>query len=173
MLAHDLRAVLGRGRIALESGNAEAIPWARDAFVEALEIVENAMELADERPLRREPIAVWDLLHALASQWGVSVDASGDPVVNADATALERLLRNVVVNAAQHGSKRIRATEDGSTWSVVDPQESRSDAPRRGHGWGTRVMEQVAARHGWELTVLPTGVKVRSSLSALSPQGQD
>lgn len=116
------------------------------------------------------PVALDDLA---ADCWradvtgGASLAVETGAVVLADEARLRRLLENLFRNAVEHGGRDVTVTVDANEdgFSVEDdgrgiPAGDREKVLRTGYssrddgtGFGLRIADQIAADHGWSLTV--------------------
>jgi len=175
VVSHDLRNPLNVAMLHLDSATEEcdsdhlgAVAGAHDR-IEAL--------ISDLLTLAREGSAVtdteWVALADLAGICWESVDTRGaelvvetDQTVRADRNRLRQLLENLFRNAVEHGGD-VTVTVGGvdGGFSVADagpgiPEEDRDrvfesgySTRREGTGLGLSIVAEVAAAHGWRVSV--------------------
>lgn len=177
-LGHDLKAPLATARAQIV---AATDPEARERIEVSLDRVENTLRSitdftrATMRDGAVEQVDLVSLLEALieeAQDRGhfVTAELNGDLVVPARYHAIERALRNLVENAAIHGSSAhiaISATDGFATIiiddtgdgideamldTVFEPFSRLSDDPR-GSGLGLAIARTIILDHGGELTL--------------------
>jgi len=147
-----------RGHERMRTLIAELLTWARE----------------DRVPLQREPV---DLATAAERSWrtvetgNARLVVDADRIVSADRNRLEQLLGNLLRNAVEHGTD---ADGGGVTVTVGDCEDGfyvADDGPgipagkrerifetgystlEGGTGFGLDIVERIAERHGWTVTV--------------------
>ena len=144
--------------------------------------INDLLELARSRPLRRHRVAVETLLaQAIAAAHlpaAVEVEAEGAEgvVVDADADQLPRVLSNLLVNAGQamngKGRVRVEVRRDGARVVIrvadegpgVPPElrgrifEALFTTKAKGTGLGLALCRRIVDAHGGSLTLEPSGV---------------
>jgi signal transduction histidine kinase len=141
-----------------------------DAALAALAELDRAVN--GMRPaLRPRPVAVDALIRSVAERWREAAAAGGRSLsvrsevgaaaVLADRARVERAIDNLLVNALEHGTGRVRlkaslapgaarisVADDGpgSHRSQARPRPAGRSDPRRGHG--LRIVAEVAREHG-------------------------
>ncbi len=143
----------------------------------------------------RGPVAVADLLAREAAAWAEIAFAHGcdvrlstplpAAVVRADAGRLSQAAGNLIANALEHGARVvwlgarvdrgtvcIEVADDGPGLpAAVGVLASRPRAGRGAHGRGLAIAADVAARHGGDLTSVPSadGARLVLELPAVVP----
>lgn len=191
-LSHDLRNPLMVAEeyadLALETGNEEYLGRALDAIGRASTLVEGLSALAETGQgltvLVDVPIApvardAWDTLESGSAT--VSIEA--DRAVRGDPRLLGRLFEAVFDNAVEHGGPdaAVRVGATGSGFYVEDDgpgiEAGRCEALRSGSnatdgpaGVGFAVVRDVAAAHGWGLSLMEApGGGLRIEFAVRSP----
>jgi signal transduction histidine kinase len=194
--SHELRTPLAllKTEIELALEQPQSAPALLAALRSAAEETDRLSQLADdllllaradsgEIQLRRSPVEVAELLHAIATRFKrratdagrpIEVIAPPDLMALADRRRLEQALTNLVENALRYGEGTIRlqAIQDDRSLAlhVVDqgrgfPQEfteraferfSRADASRVGAGLGLAIVAAIAHAHGGTATASNT-----------------
>ena len=174
LLAHDLRAHLALARDWLETDAPDARERSRAALDLALDMVEQALLVADGGRLEARPCDFWEALERVGAIHGVEVAHPEGPFqVAADPLALYRILQNLATNAREHGSGRLvgAMARDGS-WSVIDPRPGLAKEGPVGRGFGRLVVAQLAKAQGWFLDQGAAGIQVRSAHLDVRPKRQ-
>ncbi|WP_277554779.1 PAS domain S-box protein [Halobaculum limi] len=176
VVSHDLRNPLSvaKGHLSLldvdpDNDHYQAVQRAHERM-EAL--IEDLLALAREDRDEAEVESV-DLAATARDCWqsvetnGATLDIDTRGVVHADPRQLDRLVENLFRNAVVHGGDAVTVTvgdlpdgfyveDDGvgidpdRRESVFEPGYSTSDG---GTGFGLRIVERVADRHGWTVDV--------------------
>jgi len=188
-ISHDLRTPLTRLGLAVEllgeESNPALIASIRRNLSKMNMLIEHFLQLSEgiEEQLLVQ-VDLWKVIESLASE----VEREGselhlcrkDPpcVYYCDSVALERVLSNLLKNAAQYGgggpidinlncNEKEVAIEICDRGSGVPPEEveavfrpfHRLDAARNrragGSGLGLAIANQLAVKHGWEITLKP------------------
>ena len=204
-ISHDLRTPLTRLGLAVEmldeTSNPELIERIRHNLESMNNLIRQFLQFSQgvdgECPVQLD---LWQMIESLAAD--LKLEGSklnlhrNDPpcVYFADAVALERVLANLLKNAAQHGNGNpidvdLHCTDDEVDIEISDrgpgipPDElqavfrpfhrvggARSQSPG-GSGLGLAIANQLALKHGWKIELLPRdggGTVARLSL----PPGQ-
>ncbi len=189
--SHELKSPVANIRALVETGSFDDPRWAsmRNELVGETDrlaaLVENLLFLATHHDEDRSPhvsqVALDELLFAEAELVGATtslrVDLSAvEPVtIRGAASDLERLIRNLVDNAARHAEERIefslRSDADTATLTISDDGPGIDDADREriferftrldeararddgGTGLGLSIVAQIAAAHGGDVVV--------------------
>ena len=187
-LSHDLRTPLTRLGLAVEmlseDSEPELIAGIRRDLAAMKSLIEQFLQfsrdLGDERPVELDLGQVLEALVADLRRAGTEVHLTGcDPCPYvADPAALERLLVNLLENAAHYGSGTVvnvdlRCDEQGVSIEICDrgpgiPPDQveavfrpfhRLEAARShrtgGSGLGLAIARQLANKHGWTIELLP------------------
>ncbi|MFB6077909.1 MAG: sensor histidine kinase [Halarchaeum sp.] len=182
IVSHDLRTPLNvvEGRVALareevESDHLDQIDTALDRMNR---ILEDVLWLAREGrdigsmedvALRAVVEDAWNLVadRADGADLRYAADASGLPVVRADADRFSQLLENLLGNSLEHGGSNVTVTvgaladgfyveDDGPGIPDADRQnvfEMSYSTSESGTGFGLSIAKQVADAHGWDVRV--------------------
>ena len=180
IVSHDLHTPLSvaAGRLELAREACENEHPQLDAVADAIDrsqaLVDDLLTLArgGETVERAEPVSLADLAERC---WGVTPTAEAslavetDRTVTADAGQLRQLLANLFENAVEHGGDDVTVTvgalPDGDGFYVADdgsgiPEAHRDRLFEAGHstaedgaGLGLRIVERIAAAHGWTVSV--------------------
>jgi signal transduction histidine kinase len=202
--SHELRTPLAVIKTELEGAlrGAGHDPQVREALVAALEECDHLAQLAEdllvvartgegELPMRREPLAVRELLERVERRFAdrarergrtIQVDVDGEQPVYADELRLGQALGNLVDNALRYGQGEVvlrsRSAGGGSELEVSDQGEgfapdfaeraferfARGDRARTrsGTGLGLSIVRAIAEAHGGRAEVVPgSGATVR------------
>ncbi|MEU0400424.1 HAMP domain-containing sensor histidine kinase [Streptomyces sp. NPDC006197] len=193
--AHELRSPLAALRTQLETALhhpdsvtdwPEAVAEAAADVVRLQRLADDLLLLASHRSLTpvREPVDLAALAEDLvrehqhlpdAAHLGLRCEAPAPAVVHGDATRLERLLRNLLVNACRHAKTEVgvTVTSDGTTVTLTVTDDgpgipltdrarvfdrfTRLDASRTrtsgGAGLGLPIARDIATHHGGTLTI--------------------
>ena len=160
------------GGDAAEEGIRADLDAIDDSLDRMEEIVDDALALARIGPAALDPTEV-SLAAVARTAWdGVAtgeatLTVTAETVVVADETYLRRLFENLFRNAAEHAGPAptvtVAATESG--FRVDDdgpgiPPERREEVTEAGHttatggtGFGLSIVAEIAAAHGWQLSV--------------------
>jgi len=173
VVSHDLRNPLnvlqGSLELAEQSGDPEHFERARRAIGRMDALVEDLLSLARAGDAIDDPEPV-DLGALTRRCWdGVdtgdaTLDVATDRTVRADESRLRQLLENLVGNAVEHGGQRVTVGDLPGGFYVADdgpgiPPEERDrvleggSSTADGTGLGLRIVAEIAAAHGWELSV--------------------
>ncbi|WP_128477312.1 hybrid sensor histidine kinase/response regulator [Halorussus pelagicus] len=166
VLGHDLRNPLevadGNARLLADDCDSEYVEPLRDALGRIDELVEEALELAQQGRTVREPTTV-SLPDAVEESWemvetGEATLVTADPPaeVSGDESRLGRLFENLFRNAVEHGSTN-------------PPSETREDAVEHGHETTTVEVGGLADADG--LYVADDGVGVEGDHDRLFERG--
>ncbi len=178
VVSHDLRnplsVVAGHLDLERQQRDSENLQTAVDALDRAFELIDEVLEIArlGQGVTETEPLS----LSAVASDAWEMVDHDDvDLVVEdaptrvaADRDRLQRLLENLFRNSVEHGGStlttvRVGAIRDG--FYVEDdgagiPEDERDHVFEGGYttategtGFGLSIVEQIAAAHGWSVSV--------------------
>jgi signal transduction histidine kinase len=140
---HDLRTPLTRMRLRAEfvGDSEERALWLKD--IDELErIADSAIQLVREESTKEPPqvIQVHNLVRSLAAElrdqnFDIEVADTGEAYVKASRLALNRALRNLLINAATHGLRGIVSVTGGAT--------ARITISDHGPGIAPHLLEQV------------------------------
>ena len=182
VVSHDLRNPLEVARARLEAARTTVdgdatraeLDTVEDSLDRMEEIIDDALALARIGPAAVDPAEV-SLADATRTAWDgvatgeatLTVTAPAETVVVADETYLRRLFENLFRNAAEHAGSAptvtVAVTETG--FRVDDdgpgiPPDRREEVTEAGHttatagtGFGLSIVEEIAAAHGWQLSV--------------------
>lgn len=188
-ISHDLRTPLTRLGLAVEmldeSSNPELIARIRHNLDSMNSLIRQFLQFSrgveGECPVQLD---LWQIIESLAAD--LKLEGSelrlhrNDPpcVYFADSLALERVLENLLKNAAQHGNGRpidvdLHCNEEAVAIEIRDrgpgiPAEeveavfrpfhrlgSARDTSSNGTGLGLAIADQLAMKHGWTIQLLP------------------
>ncbi len=182
VVSHDLRNPLEVARARLEAARTTVdgdatraeLDTVEDSLDRMEEIIDDALALARIGPAAVDSAEV-SLADATRAAWDgvatgeatLTVTAPAETVVVADETYLRRLFENLFRNAAEHAGSAptvtVAVTETG--FRVDDdgpgiPLDRRGEVTEAGHttatagtGFGLSIVEEIAAAHGWQLSV--------------------
>ena len=188
-ISHDLRTPLTRLELAVEMLDEESEPELVAGIRRDLAVMNNLIGqfltfskgLDDARPVRLD---LWQVIESQAADLrrdGAEVqlvDGDSPCPYSADPVALQRLLANLLENAAQHGDGTVIEVElqcsEHEIWIEIcdrgpgipaDQMEAvfrpfhRLEAARNsksgGSGLGLAIARQLAIKHGWSVELLP------------------
>jgi signal transduction histidine kinase len=212
--SHELRTPVAVIKTDLEGALRAGVsdPTVRAALSDALEECDHLAQLAEdllvvarsgdgELPLRREPVAVAELLERVRDRFAdraeragrsIVVDDGTDVTIDADPLRIQQALGNLVDNALRHGEGEIAlrsaAREEIVELSVSDagpgfPADlagraferfARGDTARTrgGTGLGLAIVKAIAEAHGGSAEIVPgAGATVQVSLRRVSARG--
>ncbi|MFW6018924.1 MAG: PAS domain S-box protein, partial [Halapricum sp.] len=175
VLSHDLRTPLetARGRVELfeETGDGEHLESAEAALERLDELIDDLSGVLREAEIATDvqPIS---LGKAVRSAWtglesgAATLETRSDVTIQADETALKRLLENLLKNSLDHGGDEVAVTvgsllngfyvEDDGPGIPEDERERVFEAGYTtsddGSGFGLASVRQIAIAHGWEIT---------------------
>jgi signal transduction histidine kinase len=191
VVAHDLRepvanmALLVRAleQRADEPPRADVLQMLREGIGRAQELIEAVLGYARLGELRSEPVALGDVMSAVAedlrpnlAKAGATLAVGDLPEVDGDALQLRRVLQNLVGNAVKFRGEdpphvEVSALRDSAEWVVtvrdngigVDPDQatrifgmfSRVDSKADGVGIGLAICRRVVEAHGGRIWVEP------------------
>jgi PAS domain S-box-containing protein len=184
LVSHDLRNPLnvaeGRLELARVDGDESHLDAVSEAHARMRTMIEDLLTLAraetevdTETPqsLAAVATAAWRSVETGAA----TLETPADATVLADRSRLQRLFENLIRNAVEHGAADATVTvgllDDGRGFFVADdgpgvPPDRRDAVFEAGYstgaegtGFGLRIVERVAAAHGWtaDLTESATG----------------
>ncbi len=177
VISHDLKNPLsvaeGYLKLAVETGDVEAVGKARTALARMDHLVEDMLTLAREGRVVGdvEPVS---LRRVAERGWETAATADASLVVGddlgtvpADRSRLQTLVENLFGNAVRHGGSevtvRVGSLPDG--FFVADdgdgiPPGEREEAFRPGYstdtdgtGFGLAIVKRIAEAHGWTVAV--------------------
>lgn len=188
-ISHDLRTPLTRLALAVEMLDQDSSPELIDRIRRNLDVMNRLIGqflqfshgVDGETPVQLD---LWQMIESLAAD--IKIEGSelrlhrNDPpcVYFADAVALERVLANLLKNAAQHGGREpidinLRCTEDDVAIEICDRGPgipvAEVDAVFRpfhrfqvdgrdradGSGLGLAIARQIALKYDWKIDLLP------------------
>jgi PAS domain S-box-containing protein len=176
IVSHDLRNPLsvagGYVRLARETGDAAYLDRAESALDRLWSLIDDLLELARSDDADPETEAV-DLRDVVERSWevvptdGATLDVATGRRIRAEPTMLERLVENVVHNAAARGSGGVTVTvsdvpggfavaDDGLGVPAADRErvfETGDSTGDDGTGAGLLLVREVAEAHGWAVTL--------------------
>ncbi|MFB6137768.1 MAG: PAS domain-containing protein [Halobacteriaceae archaeon] len=178
IVSHDLRNPLnvatGRVELARRSGDEAHLEDAAAALDRMAELVDDLLALARQGREVESPEPV-DLAAVASEAWAAVETHGADLAVEserrllADQSRLAQLFENLFANAVQHGGRdvtvRVGLLPDDEGFYVADDgrgiaeedRESVFDAgyttAEEGTGFGLRIVEDVAAGHGWSVAL--------------------
>lgn len=176
LVAHDLRNPLGVAtgqlELATETGARTHFDAVERAHERMDELIEDLLTLAreDESVSHVEPVDLAELTEACwqtITSDGATLAVTTDRTIRADPRRLQRLVENLLANAARHGGEAVTITvgtlDDG--FYVADdgpgiPDDERErifdsgySTAETGTGFGLAIVTQVADAHDWKLRV--------------------
>lgn len=176
ILSHDLKnplnVAMGRVSQARETGEMEHLEIIEQSLLRIETIIDDITSIMEEGALVND-ISPVELKPVVRSVWQTTdtADATlvfdGTATIQADESALTRLLENLVQNAVKHGNDdmRIRVGSRPNGFFIEDngpgiPAEYRDDifepqytSSKDGTGFGLVSVRQIALAHGWDITV--------------------
>jgi signal transduction histidine kinase len=176
VVSHDLRnplnVAVGHLELGRETGDEAHFEEAEDALHRMEDIIEDLLTLArqGEAELDREAVS---LEAAARTAWSavettdVTLETPGDRTLQADRTAVLRLLENLFRNAVEHGGADVTVTvgTTASGFYVADdgpgiPPDERATVFEQGYttseegtGFGLAIVKEVAEAHGWTVSL--------------------
>jgi signal transduction histidine kinase len=176
VVSHDLRnplnVAVGHLELGQEAGDDAHFEEAEDALHRMEDIIDDLLTLArqGETELEREAVS---LEVAARTAWSavetadVTLHLAGERTVQADRTALLRLLENLFRNSVEHAGEGVTVTvgTTDSGFYVVDdgpgiPSDERDSVFEQGYttsedgtGFGLAIVEEVAEAHGWTISL--------------------
>lgn len=145
-------------------------------------VVEEFLSFARREPPSVSPVALSELVEAVADHVQIPVRLDGETTLQVDRQQLRRLLLNLVKNAAQAGATQVEITALDGGFEVTDdgpgvPEQSVAHifdafftSKEKGTGLGLALCRKIARAHGGELKLLNPGVPgARFELTGLSP----
>ena len=178
VVSHDLRNPLnvaeGRVELAQEECDTHHLDVAVRAHERMETLIDDLLTLAREGERVNETHPV-ELASVVESCW-LNVDTAdatltveSDLTLQADESRLQQLIENLIRNSVEHGGDGVSVAvgdlDDGEGFFVaddgpgVDPDERATvfdvgySTSEGGTGFGLRIVEQVAAAHGWDVRV--------------------
>jgi signal transduction histidine kinase len=176
-VSHDLQTPLatarGRTELAIETGETGHMEEALAALKRADELREGFVDVLRTREIvqQRENVSVGqateELWETIRPGKNASLEIRQSPTIQADPTAIQRLLENLLLNAVEHGGEAVTlsvgALEDG--FFLEDdgpgvPPDDREDifspgfsAKAEGSGIGMTSVREIVAAHDWTVSV--------------------
>ena len=175
VVSHDLRNPLqvaeGRLELLREDCNSDHIDEIDHALGRMDALIEDLLALAQagEEAMDLEPIRLPELVESCwetLPETTATLTIETERTVKADRDQLRQLVMNLLRNAIEHGGPDVTITvgdtddgfyvaDDGAglpesvTGSVFEAGYTTAD---EGTGFGLSIVEEVASRHGWEIT---------------------
>jgi signal transduction histidine kinase len=176
VVSHDLRnplnVAVGHLELGRETGDDAHFEETEDALDRMDDIIDDLLTLArqGDAPLDREAVS---LETAARTAWSavetpdVTLDLAGDRTLQADRTALLRLLENLFRNSVEHAGAEVTVTvgtTDTGFYVADDGPGIRPDehpavfergytTSEEGTGFGLAVVQEVAEAHGWTVSL--------------------
>ena len=177
IVSHDLRNPLGVAQgyadVAEQTGDPEHFDRCRSALTRMESLIDDLLVLAREGAdiAEIEVVSVpefvtecWSFVHTAEARLTVAADVR----IRGDSSRLQQLFENLFRNAVEHGGEGVTVVvgllRDGSGLYVEDdgpgiPETDRErvfssgySTSEHGTGFGLKIVQQVAAVHGWEIT---------------------
>ena len=178
MLAHELRNPVAIGQIYVQQLPTEAAPQAVEYLTEALDRIEDMIDVMLVLTRGRDAVEKSNLLSlggAVRDAWNevdapeATLEAETEMVIEADETYLRHLFRNLFENAVQHGGDDVTVqvgelddgfyVEDDGVGILADHREAVFDAgfttaaDEGGTGLGLAFVQELAEVYEWTVQV--------------------
>jgi len=174
VLSHDLRTPLetARGRLELfrETGDSDHLDAAETALGRLDELIGDLSKVLREAEIVTDARPI-SLVDAVESVWAglesgeATLSTHSDGTIQADETALKRLLENLLKNSLDHGGDEVTVTvgtlPNGFYLEDDGPGIPESERDRvfeagyttseEGSGFGLASVRQIAVSHGWQI----------------------